>query len=132
MGGSGGRARAWGRFAVAGALALAACRGAPDPGDPLELTLVNRTGGPVAGALLRFDGPLSRVDRLSRDGFSEIRLRVAPADTVRLEGGRLEPAQAATYEIAGVEGPPRLLDARWILEGDRMGPARRDQEIRAR
>ena len=98
-------------------LAVAAC-GGREPQNPARLTLINRTGGDVTGAVLRFDGELARVDPVA-GGFERTSLRLQPADTLRVEGGRLRPGDKATYRVAGRGGPPRLADAVWLVNGKR-------------
>ena len=97
--------------------------------NPVRITLVNRSGAPVTGALLRFDRDIHRVDRLSRRGFEGARLRLDPPDTLRLEGGELEIEEAVTYEVIGVDGPPVLLEGRWLVDGE-FGPKLTEREIR--
>lgn len=101
-----------------GFLVVGACAGVGRR-NPIDLELENRTGGPVEGALLRFDRDLATVDRLEGP-FASAELRLAQADTVRLTGGVLPDGSAAVYWIAGRDGAPRLLDARWIVDG-RLG-----------
>ncbi|MEE8105600.1 MAG: hypothetical protein V3T86_08720 [Planctomycetota bacterium] len=90
--------------------------------EPATVTieLFNRSGSPVTGALMRFDRELKRVDRSSSRGFPDVDLRMSPADTLRLSGGTLQPGETAHYEVEGVDGPPQLLEGRWI-EGDAAG-----------
>ncbi len=102
------------------AILLAACS-ARELKNPVRLTLTNRSGKTVTGALLRFDRELTRVDLVSDTGFARLKLRLAPANTLRLEDGALPPGGRATYEIFGLGGPPRLREARWLVHG-RLGP----------
>ena len=88
--------------------------------NPVRLTLTNHSERTVTGALLRFDRDLSRVDRVSSGGFSTLKLRLAPANALRLEGGSLRPGERAVYELEGDGGPPRPLDGRWLVHG-RLG-----------
>jgi hypothetical protein len=114
------------------AVLLAACAG-PEPANPVRLTLTNRTGGFVTGALLRFDREIAGADRISTWAFDKTSLRLSPANTLRMEGGRLLPGQGVTYDVTGVEGPPRLLAARWIVDDPgRLGPELSEEEIRSR
>jgi hypothetical protein len=85
----------------------------------------------VTGALLRFDRELERTDQISTWGFAERSLRMSPANTLRLEGGRLWPDESVTYDLAGAGGPPRLLAARWIVDG-RIGREVAGEEIELR
>ncbi|MHC4548099.1 MAG: hypothetical protein ACYTEZ_04915 [Planctomycetota bacterium] len=111
-------------------LLLAACGGREPPRNPAQLTLVNRTGSPVHGAVLRFDRELARVDPIET-GFERARLRLHPADTLYLEGGRLPFRAEATYEVAGKGGAPLLLDGVWLVNGKR-GPRLKENEARLR
>ena len=97
----------------------AAC-GARELRNPVRLTLINRTGAPVTGVLLRFDRDLAAADRVSAQGPADLELRLAPADTLRISGGELLPGSAATYLVRGKDGPPRLLEGRWLI-GGRLG-----------
>ena len=85
----------------------------------------------MTGALLRFDRELVRTDQVSAWGFEERSLRMSPANTLRLEGGRLWPGESVTYDIAGAGGSPRLLAARWIVDG-RLGAELRGEEFELR
>jgi hypothetical protein len=118
------------RRAVLAMLLVAACGSTPEPPpNPIRLTIVNRHEENVTGALLRFDRELLRVDRVSTMGFREIQLRLAPADTVRVEGEPLVTGGRSSYRIEGRDGSPRLLEARWLLDG-RLGPVIDPGEIR--
>jgi len=128
-----------GRTRVAGRLllllllllpAVAGC-GARELKNPVRLTLTNRSGGVVTGAVLRFDRELARVDRVSGDGFADTRLRTSPANTLRLEGGVVGPSQAVVYELTGRDGPPVLEEGRWLVRGT-VGPRITDEEVRVR
>jgi hypothetical protein len=95
------------------------------------MTLVNRTGGEVTGAWLRFDREIASVDVVGEAAFADARLRISPADTLRLGGGRLGPGGRVRYELAGVGGPPRLLEGRWLVDGA-FGPAITDDDLALR
>ena len=113
------------------AVVVAACSSAPPPPppNPIRLTIVNRNQENVTGALLRFDRELRRVDRVSSLGIADIQLRLAPADTVRVEGEPLVTGGRSSYRIEGRDGSPRLVEARWLLDG-RLGPVIDPDEIR--
>ncbi len=93
--------------------------------------LTNRSKKTVTGALLRFDRDLSRVDRISSRGFPVLKLRLAPANALRLEGGTLRPGERAVYELVGDGGPPRPTDGRWLIDG-RLGPRMMKDEFDVR
>lgn len=113
--------------------------------NPVRLTLRNRTGAPVTGVLLRFDREIATVDvaRVSGSGstgagdgdasvFARRRLRHHPADTLRLDRGVLAPGEAVSYRIAGRDGPPRVLEARWLVGEGRYGARIGDGELSLR
>ena len=63
--------------------------------------------------------------------FARARLRIRPADTLNLGDGRLGPGESVSYEIAGVGGPPRVVEGRWLVDGA-IGPAITDADLRLR
>lgn len=118
--------------ALALVLALAACGGVERRvANPARLTLVNRTGETVHGAVLRFDRELTRVEHLGRRGFAQARLRLSPADTLRLGEGELRHGEDTRYRVTGADGPPVFLDGRWLIEG-KVGPPITQDEISLR
>jgi len=106
----------------------------------VRLTLRNRTGTPVTGVLLRFDREIATVDPVgpaeAGDGdafvFARRRLRHHPADTLRLDRGVLAPGETVSYRIAGRDGPPRVLEARWLVGDGRYGARIGDGELSLR
>ncbi|MHC4959555.1 MAG: hypothetical protein ACYTGN_14405 [Planctomycetota bacterium] len=113
---------------------LTACSSPPEPpGNPVRLTLRNATERRVTGVLLRFDRPIRRVDNISatRDQLARITLRTSPADTLRAEGGSLQPGETVVFEILGKGGPPLPLDGRWIIDGA-YGPNLRPEDMEVR
>ncbi len=119
-----------GRADLLFAILLAACS-ARELKNPVRLTLTNKSGKTVTGALLRFDRELTRVDLVSDAGFARLKLRIAPANTLRAERGVLRPDGRAVYEVTGEGGPPRILDGRWLIEG-RLGPLMTKDEFGVR
>ena len=85
------------------------------------MTLTNRTGRPVTGALLRFDRELVTIDAVSKRRFSRHELRMSPADTLSLQGGTLERGARVAYALTGANGTPALLEGRWLVDG-KVGP----------
>jgi hypothetical protein len=101
---------------------LAICAGCvlkkkPPPEAVVQFELFNGGGRTVTGAVLRFDRELESADHISGHGFDSITLRMTPADTLRLEDGRLYRGQRAHYRVRGVDGPPKLVEGRWIVDG---------------
>jgi hypothetical protein len=113
---------------LTGLLTALGCGGTRQLNNPVRLTLVNRTGGDVTGAWLRFDREIASFDRLGERRFDRARLRIRPADTLNLGDGRLGPGESVSYEIAGVGGPPRVVEGRWLVEGA-IGSAITDADI---
>jgi hypothetical protein len=103
---------------------LPACSSPPkELGNPVRLTLKNRTNRSVTGVLLRFDREIKRVDNVSTTrALTRLTLRTAPADTLRAEGGSLQPGAEVVFEVLGRDGPPRPVEGRWIIAGS-YGPA---------
>ena len=87
------------------------------PDAVVQFELFNSGGRTVTGALLRFDRELEGADHISEHGFSSLTLRMTPADTLRLENGKLYAGQGAHYKVRGVDGPPQLVEGRWIIDG---------------
>ena len=115
-----GAVKRWGKAAALLALVASSCS-ARELKNPVRLTLTNRSGKTVTGVILRFDRELTRAERTSANGFISIKLRLAPSDTLRLEGGRLQPGGRTVYQVEGKDGPARPLDGRWLIDG-RLGP----------
>ncbi len=123
------------------AVVVVACAG-PRLANPVRLTLRNRTGASVAGVLIRFDREIATVDATDGDvlAFRRRRLRHHPADTLRLDQGTLSSGEAVSYVVAGRSGPPRVLEARWLIGGHddagsgtpRMGPRIGESELTLR
>lgn len=111
------------------ALLSAGCGAPPKaPANPARITLENRSGTAVTGVLLRFDREIERADPVGERVFERLTLRLAPADTLRIEGGRLGAEQRVTFSVKGIDGPPRVVEGRWIIDG-RWGPALTPEEL---
>jgi len=91
----------------------------------VRVTLTNRSGQKTTGVMLRFDREISRADRLGDAGFARLTLRLSPADTLRAEDGSLPAGGAVAFLVLGKAGPPKVLEARWIVQGRwgaKLGP----------